>query len=233
MPTPRPLIGIATDIVEPKPGSVRAQCSLAYAEAVARAGGLPVFLPAIVGEIARQLETCDGFVLTGGDDPRMESFGEATHPAATVMHAIRQEYETALIRALLERPEIPVLGICLGMQLLALVAGGKLDQHLPDNLATAARHAGGNLHLVRPEGDGHGLVAGAVASFHNQAVRDPGRLRVVARSDDGVIEAVRREGGAMCLGVQWHPERTADAALGDRLFAQLVQAAARKAQMAK
>jgi len=230
----RPLIGIATDIVEPKPGSILAQCSLAYAEAVARAGGLAVFIPAIVADISRQLEACDGFVLTGGDDPRTEPFGEATHGNATPVHARRQEYDTALARALLDQPEIPVLAICLGMQMLALVAGGSLDQHLPDHLATAAEHAGGNVHRVRQEPGETDLPEGRVASFHRQAVRDAGRLCVVARADDGVIEAVRNQDGdrsgkrshqCFQLGVQWHPERTADAALGDGLFTRLVRAA--------
>src|SRR5262245_36190027 len=136
MPTPDPssppLIGIAPDVAEPTKGSAapapgarigrpRAECSLAYAESAARAGGLPRVLAPIPELMPHQLSTFDGFVMTGGDDPTMEAFGAATHPKATPMHPARQAYDTALIRALLARPEIPVLGICLGMQMLALV----------------------------------------------------------------------------------------------------------------
>jgi gamma-glutamyl-gamma-aminobutyrate hydrolase PuuD len=223
--TNKPLIGIAVDITEPRQGRPRAECSLAYADAVARAGGLPVYLAPVPGDISEQLAAIDGFVLTGGDDPRMEPFGEPTHPQAKPVHPLRQTYETELLRALLARPEIPVLGICLGMQMMAIVAGGRLDQHLPDHLTTAEDHRHDQVHRVRPTGAAGPIAAGPVTSSHRQAVADPGSFRVVAMSDDGVIEAIECPDSRFCLGVQWHPERTADAALGDGLFVKLVQAA--------
>ena len=146
----RPVIGIAPDVVEPRPRSVRAMCPLTYARALFAAGGWPVILPPIVEMIPEHLERCDGFVLIGGDDPRMEPFGVPTHPKATPVHELRQAFDMALLRALMERPETPTLGVCLGMQMMALVAGGSLDQHLPETLATAERHWGDAKHSVKP-----------------------------------------------------------------------------------
>lgn len=233
----RPIIGITPDVAEPRPGSVRLECALAYCRAVAEAGGEPVVLPPIIELIPRQLEMCRGFVLTGGDDPRMEPFGEATHPAARPMHALRQDYETALLRALESHAAMPVLGVCLGMQLMALSAGGRLNQHMPDDLPTAGEHAGNARHEVRVTvGDGvlgraTGGSAGdqpgprTVTSHHRQAVSDPGRLRVVATASDGVIEAIDDPGRRFYLGVQWHPERTDDDAVGAAIIRSLVAAA--------
>ena len=227
----RPLIGIAPDVVEPRPASVRAMCALTYARAIAAAGGEPVILPPLIEAIPRQLEACAGFVLTGGDDPRTELFGVPTHPKATPVHPVRQEYDTALLHALLDRADIPTLGVCLGMQMMALVCGGRLDQHLPETLATHERHWNNAVHTVHLSGLGTelGVLEGEVASHHRQAVSDPGRLSVLATSEDGVIEAVGCAGSRFFVGVQWHPERTQDTALGRGVFERLVLAAAERA----
>lgn len=230
----RPLIGITTDL-GPHARSGRPTCSvsLAYAEHVALAGGVPLFLPPIPEMIPRHLHACDGFVFTGGDDPKMEEFGTATHAKASVMEPQRQAYEVGLLRALeSERPETPVLGICLGMQLLSLVSGGTLNQHLPETHATHADHYAKE-HLVEPKVRSVGgplmrkcvdEFAGLVASHHRQAVSNPGRLEVLAVSHDGVIEAVADGERRFCVGVQWHPERTASENLGVGVFRALVSA---------
>jgi putative glutamine amidotransferase len=227
-----PIIGISPDISEPSDTRLRAEVSMFYADAIARAGGVPMVLTPRVGLIGAQLACCDGVVLTGGGDPRMEAFGFVTHAQAKPMHAIRQEFDTRLIQALQKMPDMPVLGICLGMQMMSLLAGGRLNQHLPDTLATAEQHAGNSRHGVTqetklPRGMGAGPPAfrGVVTSSHHQAVDDPGSLTVIARSDDGVVEAVMDIDRPFYLGVQWHPERTDDAALGDEVFVRLVRAA--------
>ncbi len=239
---PAPLVGITADITFPdgKPQSLRATCALTYARAVARAGGAPVILPPIVELIPEQVRRCDAFVLTGGDDPRTEPFGEPTHARAMLVHADRQAYETALLQALgaTARARTPVLGVCLGMQMMALVAGGRLNQHLPDDTPTAAQHTGDRAHAIVLDETAEGAAQGAAArgfrlvpgeqlvtSHHHQAVRDPGRLRVLARAPDGVIEAIYDPARPFYLGVQWHPERTSAAALGDELFRSLVASA--------
>lgn len=227
MPPHPPLIGITTDITDPGQGKPpRLDCSLAYSRCVADAGGIPVLLPPILALAPHHANLCDGFIFTGGDDPRTEAFGVPTHPDARPMHQVRQAYELALLDLLRDsRPAAPVLGICLGMQMMALHAGGKLNQHLPDSHATAASHRG--VHDVEPSGEPSPLpiARGRVLSNHHQAVSEPGPLVVTARSADEVIEAMSDPRRPFYCAVQWHPERTADAALGQRLFERLVAAA--------
>jgi len=223
-----PLIGITTDVVEVEgppgqPPRFRAVCAAAYFDAVAEAGGVPVLLAPRAESARAHVERCDAIVMTGGADPRMEAFGQPTHPKAETMHPRRQAYELALLAALDEQRHKPTLGICLGMQLMSLNAGGVLDQHLADSRADADRHRRDAVHAVVPRSSL--LPAGEVTSNHHQGVVDPGRLEVLALSDDGVIEAVRDPSRPFYVGVQWHPERTRDAGLGIELFKQLVAAA--------
>ena len=227
-PGQRPLIGITTDIAD-RNGRETSLVTTAYASAVARAGGLPVLLCADTNLVDLYLDTLDGLVLTGGDDPRMEPFGAVTHPKATPLHPLRQAFESRLIERLQEsRPAVPILGVCLGMQMLALHSGGTLDQHMPDTRLDAARHWDGD-HEVLPTGAATSallqLDRGMVRSRHKQAVSSPGSMTTLALSDDGVIEAIAAPERPFVLGVQWHPERTEDPRLGDRLFQALVAAA--------
>jgi len=207
----------------------------AYARAVAKAGGVPVLLPCEIEHVADYVELCDGFVLTGGDDPDTRPFGEPTHPRAKVMHPMRQRFETALIAALDDTTQ-PVLGICWGMQLMALHAGGSLIQHLPDDVSLSAQqaelHREGDHDIVRIVDEHDVLPArGRVHSKHHQAIGDAGSMRIVALSDQqaggAVIEAIDRPGGRLYLGVQWHPERTAHKPLGQGLFARLIASCGR------
>lgn len=231
----KPVIGISMDVAVVA-GSLRtrAECSLAYADAVDRAGGVPMYLAPVVSAIPDQLRVVDAVVLTGGDDPRTEAFGVPTHPAATPLHARRQEYELALLAAL-EGSAHAVLGVCLGMQLMALAAGGELDQHLPDTLREGARahraDGGAGAHALTLDEAAAGVLGlsdaatGEVCSHHHQAVRHAGHLHVLARHADGTIEAIGQRGARYFAGVQWHPERTSDPALGQGIIAALVRAA--------
>lgn len=206
-----PVIGITADADERT-----YRCARAYSALVAEAGGAPIILPHRLDRLEEYLRLCAGLVLTGGDDPRTEEFGEATHPKATPIDPQRQAFEVALLRA--APPDRPLLGVCLGMQLMALVAGGRLDQHLPDTLPTHAEHWGQKRHAI--EGP---IGRGEILSHHRQAVSDPGSLDVTARAPDGVIEAVRDPSCRWRVGVQWHPERTGEGPLGRGLFVILVQ----------
>ncbi|MEM9082523.1 MAG: gamma-glutamyl-gamma-aminobutyrate hydrolase family protein, partial [Planctomycetota bacterium] len=163
--------------------------------------------------------------LTGGDDPSMEEFGEPTHPQANVIPAERQAFELALVRFARER-DLPTLGVCLGMQLMALEAGGTLDQYLPDSLPTHPDHCDDHVHRVIPEDVADNPIGeGEVTSWHRQAITNPGTMRVVARAHDGVIEAIDDPALHYFVGVQWHPERTESSGVGLTIFEQLVAAA--------
>jgi putative glutamine amidotransferase len=201
---------------------------MTYVRAVAEAGGIPLILPPMPDLAPEYARRCEAFVFTGGDDPRTEAFGEPTHPSATPIHPDRQAFELALLGELQRRPAAPVLGVCLGMQMMALHAGGKLNQHMPDDVPTAEEHRHDRVHEIQVAADAGGqtlIVPGPVTSHHRQAVREAGRLRVIARAPDGIIEAVDDPGRPFYLGVQWHPERTAFEPLGVKLFRRLVQAA--------
>lgn len=214
-----PIVAITPDLALAD-GRPRLQCARAYAACVASAGGTPVVLhpdPALIGEYLR---LCHAFVLTGGDDPIMEPLGGVTHPSARTLHPDRQRFELALLGAL-HHEHHPVLGICLGMQLMVLDAGGGLHQHLPDVLETAGDHLSRD-HPVVPESPL--LRSGMVQSHHHQGVGDAGSLRVASRAHDGLIEAVVDPTRPFYVGVQWHPERTEDPALGSDLFEALVRA---------
>lgn len=213
-------VGITCDLIEHN-GVVRAAAGVGYVERVVGAGGVPVLLAPTPGLEGAALDGVDALVLTGGDDPRTEDFGEPTHPAAVLVHPDRQAFETALTRLAWERG-VPTLGVCLGMQMMALVAGGRLHQHLPEVISTAELHRDAEHEVIPEAGFGGLLPRGVVRSKHHQAVAEAGGLSVLARAGDGVIEAVGSLEGRWWVGVQWHPERTAEAGLGGRLFERLV-----------
>ena len=206
-----------------------------YAQAIAETGGVPLVVPPVadMAEIAR---IADGWLLPGGDDLDPALWGEPLHPKASLQDGTRYAAERRLFAALPN--EVPVLGICYGCQALNVLMGGSIDQHVPDAVGHE-NHSGGTLqsYVVNPDS----LLAreaGATTmqgrSYHHQAVGKvaPG-LSVVARSDDGVIEALEAQERPWTLGVQWHPERTPDDPATRRLFESFVQAAAEYRQAQK
>jgi putative glutamine amidotransferase len=198
----RPLIGITADLAGDYARNRRT-----YIDMVAAAGGVPVLLPTIAALREDMLDRVDGVVITGGDDIDVSKFGIALHPKAECMHAERQEAEFALLKALDERPDKPVLGICLGMQMMGVHRGNPLIQHLGDVLPNADRHRNDAIHPVEAD-RGSLLKSGAVRSWHHQAISEAKGFDIIARSDDGVIEGIVDPKRRFYLGVQWHPERT-------------------------
>lgn len=204
-----------------------------YADAVLKAGGIPVVLAPVGGpsDVARVLGELDGLLLSGGDDFDMQRLGlGATHPSAVTTPGQKQDFDVLLARAALER-RMPILGICYGMQLLALVEGGALLQHLPEDRPNAREHRGGTLHSVTlAQGSKLARLVGLdrldVISRHHQAVASVASgWTVAARDDEGLIEAIERPDLPFALGVQWHPELAPEGTAHDRLFRGLIGAA--------
>lgn len=225
-----PLIGITCDNKNNAADTGTYECAIRYSRAVAAAGGLPVLLPHEVARVDGYMQRCDGFILTGGVDPDVRLFGDALHEDARVMDPTRQAFETALLEALGDaKPQAACLGVCLGMQMMALTAGGRLDQYLPATMGeeAAAAHQDDRRHALRLLANDSvlGDAAGEVVSSHRQAVADAGRLRIVATAPDGVIEAIDDPARRFHVGVQWHPERGDDGPLSRGLIAALVSAA--------
>lgn len=221
---PRPLIAITADLMI-RNDRPTAFSTMTYTRSVLNAGGVPVILPPTPGPTEGLIERFDAFILTGGDDPVTEPFGHPTHPQSVRVLDDRQAFETNLLNALNNRPDTPVLGICLGMQMMGLLAGGVLNQHLPDTHESHADHWE-HTHDIRSI-DESILASGTTYSKHRQAMQDPGSLRTLATAHDGVIEAIDDPGRRFYLGVQWHPERTDNAPLGQHIIDKLVQAASR------
>lgn len=215
------MVGITADLIELN-GRTRLTVALAYAEAVRAAGGIPVVIPPMGGTAQELIYRLQAFVFTGGDDPATEPFGAPTHPEAKLIHPDRQAFAVELLTLLRdEYPTRPVLGVCLGMQLMALVAGGSLHQHMPESHPDShAAHMDAD-HEVRPVA-GDLIAPDKVHSWHHQCVDSPGSLRVTAEAPDGVIEAVDDPNRRFYVGVQWHPERTSNRALGQAMFERLV-----------
>ena len=198
----RPLIGLSADFVDNY-----ARLRRTYLDMVEAAGGIPVILPPKAALREEMLDRVDGVIMTGGDDIDVSRFGIALHPKAECMPAERQDAEFALLKALDARPDKPVLGICLGMQLMGFHRGATLIQHLPDVIPDGERHRNDAIHPVEAE-RGSPLRAGLVRSWHHQAIAEAKGFDIIARSDDGVIEGIVDPKRRFYLGVQWHPERT-------------------------
>ena len=192
----------------------------AYVNSVKEAGGVPFLIPHIPELAADALDALDGVLLTGGDDIDMRDFGQALHAKADLMPPLRQHGEFALLRALDQRPTLPVLGICLGMQLMGVHNGCPLIQHLHDVIPNGDRHVGNKIHSITGS-----IGSGQVTSSHHQALANAGPFETLALSDDGVLEAIRLANRSFYVGVQWHPERTQDQELGLGIIQKLVNAA--------
>jgi len=229
----RPLIGITSVYkVDKKSGSASTSVNFAYVKAVAENGGVPLVLPTISGEeiLQRYVDELDGLVLVGGADIPPSAYGQKPQKKVKVMPTQRYNFDRKLISLWWARGK-PILGVCLGMQFTNVVAGGTLIQDIPSQVGTKVVHRGNNVyHWVEIEQDsflakilGTGRVY--VYSNHHQAVKDVGRdLKVVARSDDGVIEALERTDGRFGLFVQWHPEAGNDVRQRNAIYGALVRA---------
>jgi putative glutamine amidotransferase len=232
-----PIIGLTLDTARPTGlgKSPRYVIRQNYCDAVALAGATPLCLPHQMQAIEAFADRLDGLVVTGGAfdvDPSL--FGDNTRHQSVVLKQDRTAFEWAVTEAMLKRDK-PVLGICGGQQLLNVILGGTLIQHIEDEIQGNVLHEQPN---PRDE-PGHKvkIVLGtllhrltgkeeiAVNSAHHQAVKNVGAAAIAnAIAPDGVIEGVESRTHRFCLGVQWHPEFALSEA-DTALFKGLVQAA--------
>ena len=228
---PAPMIGITTYPVNPNADKQnRSECGYntprEYVMGVVRAGGVPVLLPPIGAEPAELwLERIDGLVLIGGGDIHPEYYKESPHPTLYNIDPIRDASEIALILGMMKR-KMPCLAICRGMQLINVVLGGSLHQHLPDCGITVIEHrndtSGPSDHdiTLNPHSRLAAIMGSAVlpqsqspniVSWHHQAVKALGKnAKQVATSSDGIIEAIEFDNHPDLIAVQWHPELSAE-----------------------
>jgi putative glutamine amidotransferase len=201
----------------------------AYVTAIESSGGAAVVIPPVwdAESVDAVLDRLDGLVIAGGADVNPADYGHDAHATTDRPRLDRDATERRLYRGARERG-LPVLGICRGMQVMAVDAGGALIQDLPDaGYGVAHREKPGTFTehgATFTEGSLVSRILGThettVNSSHHQSVADAGSLAVTGHAADGTVETLEDPDAAFVLGVQWHPEMTDDR----RLFEALVTA---------
>ena len=234
----KPIIGIGSDIAVREGQRDRAFAYTTYTEALRRAGALALVIPPQPENAAELAASLDGLLLAGGDDCDPSVYGEERHPSCEPMDVRRQENELALARAA-RAQGVPTLGICLGLQVMNVAAGGSLIQDIPAAIETEIDHASEpsdrHRHPVLVEGGttlssiiGDGEFD--VNSSHHQAIgRVAGGFRVTAHAPDGIVEGLEDPAHPFYVGVQWHPEDMTGEAPATTLFGAFVEAARKRA----
>ncbi|MBA3401711.1 MAG: gamma-glutamyl-gamma-aminobutyrate hydrolase family protein [Actinobacteria bacterium] len=226
----RPVIGITTYAQEASWGVWQLPAALIpldYVDAVERAGGRPVLIPPSEQGVAETLETLDGIVFSGGADIDPSLYGAEPHPETDTPQTRRDAGEMALLEAALER-DMPTLAICRGFQLLNIVRGGDLVQHLPEEVGSDEHKNVPGVFAQHPvevkEGTRLASMVDArsnVTSHHHQGIGRVGEgLVETAWAGDGTLEGVEDPSQRFLVGVQWHPEAGEDAALFENLVAE-------------
>ena len=223
----RPIIGITGNYED-----LTCKLGQGYYKSVAAAGGVPVIIPPVADQdvLVNTLNHIDALILSGGGDVNPLFVGEEPSPR---LRGINQERDLPemLITRLAYNLQIPILGICRGIQMLALAFGGKVAQDI--SIQANIKHSQDAerselTHSVKIVEDSllykiYGQEKLLVNSFHHQAVKEPGdKFRVVAKSTDGIVEAMESSEFKSIIGVQWHPECFDD---GLPLFKWLVEEA--------
>lgn len=234
MSTARPIIGVTCDFL-PVRGETKLTVRERYVDSLQRAGALVMILPPSIADIPAQLTMVDGLVLTGGDDLDPRLWGGEPGPDYIPSDPRRTEYELSLALAAMDA-DLPLLGICLGAQLMNVACGGSLRADLPPSDIVHHDAAQGLLlrHdvdimkdslLARAMGLPRGGRASVNSSHHNAPDGLGEKLRACALAADGIIEGVEHRDLSFCLGVQWHPEADVATNPGSMgLFSSLVEA---------
>lgn len=209
-----------------------------YVNAIRLAGGIPVLLPpGDPQESAFILERVDGLVLSGGGDIDPTIYNGSSHPKIYNVDPERDRFELALAQLALGI-DMPVLGICRGLEVLVIATGGSLVPHLPDEFGEVIRHRAEQLRpsehkiQIAPESrlaaitGTTEIIEANVVSWHHQAAGIvPLEWRIAARADDGVIEALEHKYHPWATALQWHPELSINDPLQLRILQAFVGAA--------
>jgi putative glutamine amidotransferase len=230
----KPLIGIGSDISITPGKRDRAFAYTTYIDSLRRAGAIPVLIPPQPENAREIVDELDGLVLAGGDDCDPAVYGEEKHPSVEPMDARRQEGDITLAKIARDRG-IPTLGICLGVQVMNVAAGGTLVQDIDSQMQTEIEHASEPedraRHDILIEGDTRlASILGKneinVNSSHHQAIKKVGDgLRVTAHAPDGIIEGLEDPRHPFYVGVQWHPEDMPREDSASKIFGAFVKAA--------
>lgn len=232
----RPVIGLSCYNEPAKWGAWDQPAALIpwnYVSKLQAAGASVVILPPDFGDV-ESISRIDGLVLAGGADIDPKRYGQSAHETSDQPRTQRDASEINLYLGARER-DIPVLGICRGLQVMAIAHGGSLHQHLPDVVGnTLHRDAPGtfNDHMVRFTPGS--LVASLVGvdeamtnSSHHQAIDNPGSLTATGWASDGIIEACEDLSASFALGVQWHPEASDNPLVSENIFSGFIAAVSR------
>ena len=224
----KPVIGISCYVEAAQWGAWNIEAAVlpfAYVASVTQAGARAVIIPPDV-DGAEVVENLDALIIAGGADVDAALYSEAAHETADKPRVVRDSSEIALYKKALELNK-PFLGICRGMQIMAVASGGSLIQHLPDVSSLSHRPAPAQFvdHGARFEAGslvekllGKQMI---VNSSHHQAVKTSGTLKITGWAEDDTIEVLENPDHKFVIGVQWHPEMHHD----KRLFEALVKAA--------
>ena len=216
----RPIIGILPFVDEEKSSRVLNN----YVSAVERSGGMGILLPYTTNAeiVDRFISVCDGFLFTGGVDIDPARYGEEMSERCGKICHDRDEAEFFAFKRILDsKEEKPILGICRGSQLINTALGGTLYQDIPSEIETTLIHRQGEPHSApshevnitegTPLASLFGEKRAPVNSLHHQSTKKLGEgLCIMARADDGVIEAAYMPSRKFLWAIQWHPERSFD-----------------------
>ena len=211
----RPVIGIFPSVDDEQ----LTRLLRSYTKSIEDAGGLPLILPYTENEeiLNSYIDLCQGFVFSGGVDIAPERFGEEIHPSCGTIHKYRDQFECIGFEEVMKTGK-PILGICRGCQVINVFLGGSLYQDIPSQLETTLPHrqtepkTQPSHPVLVTEGTPLYELTGKdkieANSFHHQAIKALGEgLQVMARAEDGIIEAVFMPSHRYLRAYQWHPER--------------------------
>ena len=221
----KPLIGVLGRLATIDSGAFngleRVNLTNAYVDAIEKAGGVPIVVPVNTNKenIKAQVSAMDGIIISGGDDVNPNLYKEEPVRELGYINPIIDEFDIEVIKVALEMNK-PILGICRGLQVLNVALGGSLYQdlkyikgsHIKHNQETKT-YLGTHYIDIKENSILKEIIKEKVLvnSYHHQSVKTLGNnLKVIAYSNDGIIEAVQKENEKFVLGVQWHPELMVD-----------------------